>query len=88
MSAAVKVAPRARMQGADGREYVSINTSTHGVFARACIDEWQRQDRTSRHYLLKNKAVTVPVDVLAGARRALEAAGKRNDIPEGEDGDE
>jgi|EndMetStandDraft_7_1072992.scaffolds.fasta_scaffold56694_2 hypothetical protein len=65
-------ATSSHFKGTDGRDYVSINVATHRVFARACLDEMQAQGQPSKHYLLRiAKSISVPVDILDGARRRL-----------------
>jgi hypothetical protein len=61
-----------RFAGPDGREYVSVNVATYRVFARACCDELKAREGRSLHHLLRTaKSISVPAELLAGARERL-----------------
>ena len=61
-----------RITDGNGRDWVSVVTAQSPHFVRACLEAWRQLDGIERGYLRTAKAVTVPVEVLAPARKLLE----------------
>ena len=67
-------APDAIMTGPDGVQMQSVNVARSRPFARACLDLMHKRDGKNRSHWMGFASFWVPVDIIAPARAALEAA--------------
>jgi hypothetical protein len=58
---------------ANGVDMLMVVVDQSRPFARACLAEWQARDGKDRFWLLKHKAIYVPLDVVEPARARLSA---------------
>jgi len=59
-------------KGPDGRDYISVDVGKSKPFAQACLVEWRRQDGKNRMWMIRQKVISVPAEIIPLARARVE----------------